>query len=136
MNCLEKLLEYKIFGAFSLILASLYIIIYSIGKENFVHHLLWALIILLFGLFQLYENFILKRNPQHIEKEVKDKNEVKPLIKEEYPVVILHVKELEALNNEIDILEKDKEPNHQVLFYKFVKEIKKFFNFLKIEIKI
>ena len=136
MNCLEKLLEYKIFGAFSLILASLYIIIYSIGKENFVHHLLWALIILLFGLFQLYENLILKRNPQHIEKEVKDKNEVKPLIKEEYPVVILHVKELEALNNEIDILEKDKEPNHQVLFYKFVKEIKKFFNFLKIEIKI
>lgn len=136
MNCLEKLLEYKIFGAFSLILASLYIIIYSIGEEEFFHHLLWVLIFLLFGLFQLYENFILKRNPQHIEKEVKDKNEVKPLIKEEYPVVKLHVKELEVLNNEIVILEKDEEPNHKVLFYKLIKEIQKFFNSLKIENKI
>ena len=136
MNCLEKLLEYKIFGAFSLILASLYIIIYRIGEEEFFHHLLWVLIFLLFGLFQLYENFILKRNPQHIEKEVKDKNEVKPLIKEEYPVVKLHVKELEVLNNEIVILEKDEEPNHKVLFYKLIKEIQKFFNSLKIENKI
>ena len=51
-------------------------------------------------------------------------------------MIKLHVKELEILNNENGILKKDEEPNHKELFYKLIKEIKKFLIYLKIENQI
>ena len=118
MNCFQSFLKLKIFGASSLILASVYIIIYNIDDKNFYQHLSWAFIILLFVLLQFYNSFFLERNPQlPLKEELKDKNEVNPLIKEKYPMIRLHVKEIEGFNNELEILKKDEDLDNHKLFF-------------------
>ena len=108
MNFFQTLLIYKVFGASSLILASIYIIIFNINDIQIYQHIIWALIILLLGLIQLYDSYILNIYPKiQQEKDVKEKNEVKPLLKEEYPVIKLRIKELREFNRELNDLKKD-----------------------------
>ena len=136
MNCFQSFLKLKIFGASSLILASVYIIIYNIDDKNFYQHLSWAFIILLFVLLQFYNSFFLERNPQlPLKEELKDKNEVNPLIKEKYPMIRLHVKEIEGFNNELEILKKDEDPEYHKLFFNLKNNINNIFiNLIKIKI--
>ena len=121
---MKLLLKYKIFGSLSLILAAVYIVINNIGDKKIYHHAAWALVILLSGIIQLYDSFILDSSRQSFpEEQSKDENEKKPLIKEEYPLIKQFTKKLGQANIELNNLKNDEAPKNKELFNIFNKEI-------------
>ena len=96
---------------------------------GFYYFIIWLITI-------INNSFFLERNPQlPLKEELKDKNEVNPLIKEKYPMIRLHVKEIEGFNNELEILKKDEDLDNHKLFFNLKNNINNIFiNLIKIKI--
>ena len=135
MSIIYNLVKYKIFGALSLFLGSLYLIINSSNKLTKLQNYLWAIIILVLALIQSYDNFILMwtepAKPKEIKKENKKENE--PLIREEFPVIKQRTKEMKSLNSELKVL---KGRQKKELFFEYKNEVNNMLNNLEINNKI
>ena len=135
MSIIYNLVKYKIFGALSLFLGSLYLIINSSNELTKLQNYLWAIIILVLALIQSYDNFILMwtepAKPKEIKKENKKENE--PLIREEFPVIKQRTKEMKSLNSELKVL---KGRQKKELFFEYKNEVNNMLNNLEINNKI
>ena len=103
MSIVYNLIKYKIFGALSVFLVIVYLIINNTKELALLQRFVWVIIILVLALIQLYGNFILMWIEPTEPKEIKNKkkNENEPLINEEFPVTKLVVKEMKKLNSEL-----------------------------------
>ena len=135
MSIIYNLVKYKIFGALSLFLGSLYLIINSSNELTKLQNYLWAIIILVLALIQLYGNFILMWIEPTEPKEIKNKkkNENEPLISEEFPITKLVVKEMKKLNSELKAIKNNEDDKKKILFFDFRNEINEMKNNLEVE---
>ena len=125
MSIVYNLIKYKIFGALSVFLVIVYLIINNIKELALLQRFVWVIIILVLALIQLYGNFILMWIEPTEPKEIKNKNknENEPLISEEFPITKLVVKEMKKLNSELKAIKNNEVDKKKLLIFDFRNEI-------------
>ena len=125
MSIVSNFVKYKIFGALSVFLVIVYLIINNIKELALLQRFVWVIIILVLALIQLYGNFILMWIEPTEPKEIKNKNknENEPLISEEFPITKLVVKEMKKLNSELKAIKNNEGDKKKLLIFDFRNEI-------------
>ena len=125
MSIVYNLIKYKIFGALSVFLVIVYLILNNTKKLALLPRFVWVIIILVLALIQLYGNFILMWIEPTEPKEIKNKkkNENEPLINEEFPVTKLVIKEMKKLNSELKAIKNNEGDKKKLLIFDFRNEI-------------
>ena len=125
MSIVFNLFKYKIFGALSVFLVIVYLILNNTKELALLQRFVWVIIILVLALIQLYGNFILMWIEPTEPKEIKNKNknENEPLISEEFPITKLVVKEMKKLNSELKAIKNNEGDKKKLLIFDFRNEI-------------
>ena len=125
MSIVYNIIKYKIFGALSVFLVIVYLILNNTKELALLQRFVWVIIILVLALIQLYGNFILMWIEPTEPKEIKNKkkNENEPLISEEFPITKLVVKEMKKLNSELKAIKNNEGDKKKLLIFDFRNEI-------------